>query len=176
VQSSSIEVRAALATDAQFIAEMLAQAVFWRPEQAQGTVQDVLSTPELAHYIDGWPRPGDIGVIASDKGQPVGAAWLRTMPASDPGYGFVDESIPELGMGVLASARGVGVGSRLLAAIIDAARSREITAISLSVERDNAAARRLYNRFGFQPVDEVGGSFTMMLALPRASGEGAGNG
>jgi hypothetical protein len=83
VQSSPIEVRAALETDVQFIAEMLVQAAFWRPEQAQGTVQDVLGTPELAHYIEGWPRPGDIGVIASDKGQPVGAAWLRTMPASD---------------------------------------------------------------------------------------------
>lgn len=147
---------------------MLVAAAFWRPDGPSGSVAEVLSQPELAHYVVGWPRPGDLGVLALDGQQPVGAAWVRLLSESDPGYGFVDAATPELSMGVLQAWRGRGVGSRLLDALIVAAREQGLTSLSLSVERDNYA-RRLYERVGFRQVDEVGGALTMLLQLPRPS-------
>ena len=128
-----------------------------------GDVQSVLARPELAHYVSGWPRPGDPGVVAED-GPPAGAAWLRLLPEHDRGYGFVDVEMPELSIGVVRTHRGRGIGSLLLKALIVSARAQRHAALSLSVEPDNPA-RRLYERCGFQVVGAVDGSLTMMLVL-----------
>ena len=126
-------------------------------------LRDILHNPDIAHYVLGWPRAGDIGVVAAD-GDPVGAAWLRFFAPTDPGFGFVADTIPELSIGVVRPRRGQGVGGRLLDALLTAAGAAGIDAVSLSVERDNPA-RRLYERLGFRPVGAVGGSMTMLLRL-----------
>ncbi len=158
-----VHVRPASPADVSFLAEMLVAAAFWRPDGMTGSVQDVRKQPELAHYVLGWPRAGDLGVIAED-GQLVGAAWLRFLPEHDPGYGFVDAATPELSIGVVPASRGHGVGSSLLAALVAAAREHSLAALSLSVEPDNRA-RHLYERFGSQEVGTEGGSLTMLLRL-----------
>ena len=158
-----VEIRAAEAADGPFLAEMLAAAAFWRPGGPDGSVADVMGQPELAHYVTGWPQPSDRGVVAVDE-NPVGAAWFRFLPASDPGFGFVDAETPEVGMGVMLSRRGQGIGSRLLRSLVAQARGDGLATLSLSVERDNYA-RRLYERVGFRTIGTVGGSFTMLLRL-----------
>ena len=145
---------------------MLVVAAYWRPGQLAGSVEDVHSQPELAHYVSGWPRVGDFGVVALDEKQAVGAAWARWFSEDDPGYGFVDAATPEVSMGVLEGSRGRGIGARLLEELITAALERDLDSLSLSVEPDNFA-RRLYERVGFRRVGEVGGSLTMLLQLHR---------
>ena len=149
--------------DGPFLCEMLVAAAFWRPDALVASVDEVMGRPELAHYVTDWPRRGDLGVIA-EKERPVGAAWLRVFSEDDPGYGFVDDQTPELSMGVVPQWRGHGLGADLLGAVIADAADAGLAAISLSVERDNYAAR-LYERFGFRRVSEAGGSFTMLLHL-----------
>lgn len=161
-----IIVRRADASDADFLADMLVAAAFWRPDEPSGSVTEVLSQAQLAHYVVGWPRPGDLGVIALAGQQSVGAAWVRLLPESDPGYGFVDAATPEMSMGVVRAWRGRGIGSRLLDALIASAREQGLASLSLSVEPDNHA-RILYERAGFRQVDEVSGSLTMFLRLQR---------
>ncbi|MGB5952569.1 MAG: GNAT family N-acetyltransferase [Ornithinimicrobium sp.] len=157
-------VRPAVASDADFLAQMLVAAAFWRSGGPAGSVREVLGQPQLAHYVASWPRADDLGVIALDGEQPVGAAWARFFPDSDPGYGFVDTAIPEVSMGVVSAWRGRGVGSLLLEALITAGREQGVKALSLSVESDNYA-RHLYERVGFRAVREVRGSLTMLLRL-----------
>ena len=53
------------------------------------------------------------------------------------------------GMATLAEARGRGAGRGVLAALAGWARSQAADGLYLQVERDNAAARRLYERAGF---------------------------
>jgi len=52
--------------DDDFLAEMLVAAACWRLDGPLGDVHSVLTRPELAHYVSGWPRPGDLGVVAED--------------------------------------------------------------------------------------------------------------
>ena len=79
----------------------------------------------------------------------MGAAWLRFLPAADPGYGFVAPDVPELTIGVARDWRGRGVGRALLRALAGQARSAGIRRISLSVERKNFA-QKLYLSEGYR--------------------------
>jgi GNAT superfamily N-acetyltransferase len=157
----SVTLRGADAADGPFLIEMLVEAAFWRPEGPRGDAQDVLADPELAHYVSGWPRHGDLGVVAEEDERPVGAAWLRFFSSDSPGYGFVDAGTPELSMGVRGDRRGRGVGSKLLAELLTRARAAGIERVSLSVELDNFACH-LYERAGFVPAARSRGSVTML--------------
>jgi GNAT superfamily N-acetyltransferase len=156
-------VRAATSQDATFLQEMLTIAANWRPGSPVRPVAEVIREPVLAHYVIGWPRHGDFGFVA-EMDHPVGAAWCRLFPAHDPGYGFVDEATPEVSIGVSAEARGRGIGTSLLTALVREAGRRGLTALSLSVEPDNPAIR-LYERLGFQIVDQLAGAVTMTLSV-----------
>lgn len=160
----TVNVRDATAADAPFLAEMLLLAAYWRHDVPPAPVDEVFAAPDLAHYVVGWPRPGDAGVVAESDRHPVGATWWRCLTADDPGYGFVAADIPELTIGVLRPWRGRGVGSLLIRSLVHRARDAGLTALSLSVERDNAAAR-LYERLGFRTVRADAGAFTMLLRL-----------
>ena len=150
--STGYIIRPAAASDAGFLADMLVAAVNWSTEWRPKSPDRILSAPGTAHYLAGWPRDTDLGVLAEADGQPVGAAWLRFLPATDTGYGFVAADVPELTIGVAAGWRGQGVGRALLRAIAGQARARGIARISLSVERKNYA-QRLYLSEGYRIVD-----------------------
>ncbi|KAM3559646.1 hypothetical protein MY1884_003355 [Beauveria asiatica] len=60
-------------------------------------------------------------------------------------------------MGVVPAWAGKGVGSRLLAAVLDAARADGTNTIWLEVITDNTPAIKLYSRYGFQPVRALAG-------------------
>ena len=129
---------------------MLDAAVNWDGARPAVTVGEV----DVAHYVGGWPRDGDAGVVAYDAdGAPVGAAWYRFFRHDDHGYGFVDESVPEVSIAVDRAWRGRGIGTDLLRALAETARRRGIDALSLSVERANPA-RALYEREGYVVVDD----------------------
>jgi GNAT superfamily N-acetyltransferase len=154
--------RAAQPEDAAFLAEMLVEAVAWRPGTPRPTTAHVLASPD-GHYLAGWPRIGDCGVVA-ELDAPIGAAWCRLLPADDPGYGFVNPETPEVTIGVVASHRGTGVGRMLLTALTESARSNGYRAMSLSVEEDNYACR-LYEAVGFRTVGRVENAQTMVIEL-----------
>lgn len=160
-----IVLREAVPADAGFLGDMLVEAVNWLPGRDFDRGR-VLADPGSAHYVAGWMRAGDLGTVAEDAGTPVGAAWLRLLPADDPGYGFVATDVPELSMAVAASHRRRGIGRRLLRATVARARAAGHPAVSLSVERGNPA-RDLYRAEGFQVVRPDPGADTMQLTLQR---------
>ena len=105
-----------------------------------------------ARYVKGWGRPGDTVLIAVDDAFPVGAAWYRLFRRDLPGYGFVDEETPELAIAVVPSRRGRGIGEALIEALCERARDDGYHALSLSVERGNAALVAFYEEHGFAIV------------------------
>jgi ribosomal protein S18 acetylase RimI-like enzyme len=106
-------------------------------------------------------------VIAELEGEPIGAAWYRLFTAADPGFGFVDERSPELGIAVGPLHRRTGVGTALLEALIERARTEGYPALSLSVAPSNRS-RMMYERAGFERVGENHGAWTMRLDLTAA--------
>jgi ribosomal protein S18 acetylase RimI-like enzyme len=162
-------VRPASARDAEFLWRILLTAYNWNGEQ-RFTIEQLIADPHAARYLLDWPRRGDFGVVAeTDAGEPVGAAWARCLPESEPGYGFVAPDVPELSLGVLPGHRGRGHGRVLMEALIRAAAEgpAPIARLSLSVEDGNPAVR-LYNSLGFTRVGRNGDSDTMVLNVrPR---------
>jgi ribosomal protein S18 acetylase RimI-like enzyme len=159
-------VRRAAAGDRPLLERMLAAAADWRPGTAVRAADEILAVAALARYVAGWPRLGDVGFVAED-GVAIGAAWWRLFTRADAGYGFVDEDVPELSIGVAPGWRRRGVGTRLLRALIAEARRSGLRGLSLSVELDNPAVG-LYERLGFSTVGVNGGALTMALWLSSA--------
>ena len=139
-------------------------AMNWR-DNGVWDADSVLADPAVAHYVTDWMRRGDAGVIAVEGGVPAGAAWWRHFTRHDPGYGYVADDVPEVGMAVLPSFRRKGIAGAVLDALIDRAREESLRAVSLSVEDGNLVARSLYERRGFISVGRVGESDTMLLTI-----------
>jgi len=160
--SSKITFRLADSQDQAFLTEMLLEAVNW--SEVRLSREEVEADPQLARYVEGWPRRGDIGVIAVADERPAGAAWLRFLNAADPGYGYVTDDIPELSMAVVASYRRRGIGRAVFRKIATQAQSRGIEAISLSVE-DGNPAELLYTSEGYQRHRRDSTSITLVKTL-----------
>lgn len=140
---------------------MLYEAVYTPPGLPRPD-RSILTLPAIAHYLKGWGRQGDHGLIAfAPGGQPAGAAWYRLFPAIDRGYGFVAADVPELTAAVAPEFRGQGIGTMLLEHLQAEAKRAGFRGLSLSVDPFNAAAR-LYERLGFQAVGTEGSSLTML--------------
>lgn len=153
--------------DEEFICEMLAEAVAWRPNAARQGIAEILANPDLALYVEGWGRPNDVGFIAEQNRRPVGAAWRRSFTTDRQGYGFISPEVPELTIAVRQAMRGLGVGSALLHALLDEARQAQCAALSLSVEEENPAID-LYERLGFARVGRVQNAWTLRLDINPA--------
>ena len=103
-------------------------------------------------------------MIAELDGDPVGAAWYRLFTEEEPGWGFVDEKTPELGIAVVPLHRRRGIGETLLRALMVQAREDGFQALSLSVAAHNRS-RMMYERAGFERVSEDGESWVMRADL-----------
>ena len=143
--------------DVTFMRSMLAHAYGWRVNQLEAEIP-------LTRYVDNWGREGDIALVATEKGHPVWAAWLRIFSADAPGYGFVDEQTPEVTISIVPSRRGHGLGQELMDALLAAAREAGHAAVSLSVEADSPAVG-FYERNGFTRVGESEGGLVMQRDL-----------
>ena len=143
--------------DVRFLKDMLRHAFYWR---SGGAVED----SSLWRYVAGWGRRGDSAVIALEGGFPIGAAWYRMFSREEPGLGFVDERTPEVAIAVVPSRRGHGIGSELLDALIALAKEHGYEGLSLSVA-DASPAMHVFEKHGFEKVEQADGSWTMRLNL-----------
>ena len=152
--------------DQDFLWEMLYQAIYHAPGSLPP--RELVNTAELSRYVEGWGRTGDLGfaaLITAGETRAVGAAWLRLFARAAPGYAYLDDVIPELSIALLPAYRGHGIGGQLMIRLIEAARA-SYPAISLSVSPGNPA-RHLYERCGFQTIEQRGDSLVMQLILKQ---------
>ncbi len=156
-----MNIRPVTKEDAEFLKKMLYEAARWNPDWPREPIDDVLGEPILRRYHQGWGREGDGGVIGEIEGERVGAAWWRIFSTEEPGYGFVDEKTPELSIAVVPLHRRKGLGETLLRAALLEAREAGFQTISLSVAAHNRS-RMMYQRVGFEKVEERGDSWTMI--------------
>ncbi len=116
------------------------------------TRDDVMVRPDLARYTEIVPSRGDFGLVAECEAQSVAVAWALYLPAEEPGYGWVDPTIPEFCVWVAPDLRGRGIGRMLVGRLLDEARARGVRRVSLSVDARNVRAKWLYLALGFVPI------------------------
>lgn len=75
----------------------------------------------------------------------VVVGWCDVLPT----HGQARSHVGTLGIGLVPSARHLGIGARLMQAAIDAAWAAGLTRIELTVRVDNENAKALYERLGF---------------------------
>jgi GNAT superfamily N-acetyltransferase len=146
-------IRQAEAEDRGFVIEMARLAC---------TLEDrPLPAPDAPEVLACLPLAMDAAIIATnDDERPLGAAWwhlheppLVMTPTGSP--------LPELTMAVAENARGQGVGTALLEAVVGNAAAH-FDAIALNVHLRNPAAR-LYTRTGFRVAGKGRGWFGVAM-------------
>ena len=105
--------------------------LFGSESWSRQSYQDELDDTELRHYL-----------VAERDGQVVGSAGLLS----------IGETAQILTVGVLPTARRQGIGERLVQALVAEAARRLAAEILLEVRMDNAAARQLYAKLGFEVI------------------------
>lgn len=152
-------------TELPLLEDLLYEAL-WQPDPAQRLPRGVVQTPALRPYVEAFgSREGDCCLVAEVGSEVVGAAWCRVMH----GFGWTGERIPELAVALYPLFRRRGFGTRLLRALLEELSGRGFQAVSLSVQRDNPAAR-LYLRLGFRTVAEHDGEWVMRCELGERTG------
>lgn len=135
-----------------------------RPEDLDPLVVAVGEGEYFAHHM-ARPETGTL-LVAREGRDPLGAAFLAHRFA-DPDLAERLPGTPVLDQVQVAPARrGEGIGTALIAAVEDLARSQGYGSIALLVESDNPDAKRLYERLKYEdwgngPV----GTCHMMLKL-----------
>jgi len=109
-----------------------------------------------AEAIAGY-RGRDVYLVAWDGERAVAYGMLRGW---DEGF-----AVPALGVAVVATAVGRGLGQAMMAALHREARRRGSTAVRLRVHPDNVRARRLYALVGYREVGVERGEIVMTLSL-----------
>lgn len=157
------KIRPLTAAHQSLLWEMLYLSLFV-PEGKAPFERSILDQPDISKYVRDWGRAHDFGCVSVDENsRPLGAIWLRLFAEEKKGYGYVDDSTPELGMAVFPEYRGRGIGTSLLTRLIETPPA-DYKQISLSVARGNPALR-LYKRFGFEVVAADENSLTMLKKL-----------
>ena len=164
----TIGYRAATENDRSVLWSMLVHAAYVA-EDGRDRVEEVQRDPALARYVDGWPRVGDVGVVAHAGGVAIGAAWLRLLVGDDQrSPAFVDERTPEIAVAVTPGTEGRGVGTRLLTELL-ARADAQYEQTTLNARADNPAVR-LYERLGFLTIGVIVnrvGSESVKMVRPR---------
>ncbi len=176
-----VHLRLALATDAGLLRDLLTAG--------PGSVPD---DRQVTRRTDGWPRPGDFGLVALSTTEesgwrpvPVGAAWFR--PAEEQGGGRpggggqtgdtgdrVGEQAggtAELTVAVVPAHRGRGVGTQLLGPLLRAARAEGVGRLTARVPATAPAGTRAWLRRhgGFRDQPDGAGPYgagQLSLDLP----------
>lgn len=106
------------------------------PAQRRAAIHPLLSgSPYGSVYLIG-PQRAPIGYVA------VTFTWSLE-------YGGLDAALDEVYL--RPGVRGRGIASEVVSAICKRLFEAGVQLIDLEVDRDNAAARRLYQRMGFEP-------------------------
>lgn len=158
-----MEIRPIAESEHEFLFDLVYEAAYIH-EGMERPPKSFVHEPHVSRYVENFGREGDIAFVLVNESELVGGIWCRLFSEECSGYGFVDESIPELGMAVFDPHRGQGSGTKLMHTLIESLRVAGFARVSLSVDKRNPALR-LYERFGFEVVREKGNAITMVKIL-----------
>jgi ribosomal protein S18 acetylase RimI-like enzyme len=153
-----VTIRQAAIEDIPFLRAMMREALLASPTFLAFQDARAIEQAEEADWTRWREHPGPAFVAEDATTQKVGAIRLRPHTASE-GQGW------QIGMGVESSARGQGVGYRLIERAILYARQTHSDYLNLLVDPANLPAIALYRRVGFRDIGEREHVLEMRLPL-----------
>ena len=140
--------------------DFLYEAIFL-PEGVEPPERSIVELPELRIYYEGFGTgKADLCVVAEADGRIVGAAWTRLMKD----YGYVDNETPSFAISLYRKYRGLGIGTKLMLAMLAKLREKGFARASLAVQKANYAVR-MYEKVGFRIVSENAEEYIMVCDL-----------
>ena len=136
---NGLSVRALCVSDAEAVTELMNL-----PGYRAGTLRPPFQSIDAVRKRMENPSPGAINLIVELDGKLVANGGMNRFEGRR-------QHAASLGMGVHDDFTGRGIGTFLMAAMLDAADNwHDIKRIELTVYTDNDAAIRLYEKFGFE--------------------------
>ena len=124
--------------------DFLYEAIFQKDEKNL-LPKKIIEMPEIRIYIEKKKKKqDDYCLCAVVNGRVVGAVWVRIIE----GFGCVDDQTPELAIALYKEYRRLGIGSRLMAEMLNLLKEKGYRKTSLSVQKDNYAAQ-MYLKMGY---------------------------
>ena len=131
------------------------------PKGMPAPPKSIINQPELQVYItDFGKKKDDIGLVAEVDKKVVGAVWVRIMDD----YGHIDNDTPSFAISLYKDYRGFGIGTDLMKEMLRILKERGYKQASLAVQKANYAVR-MYQKTGFEIVDENGEEYIMLCRL-----------
>jgi GNAT superfamily N-acetyltransferase len=122
-----------------------------REEDLEGLEWFGMFTPHRKLIREAFERQerGEVVMLVAEvNGFPAAQAWVDLARKAVLSVGYL------WAVRVLPAFQGKGIGTRLLAAAEEVVRARGLAAVEIGVEKDNPAARRLYERVGYHVARE----------------------
>jgi ribosomal protein S18 acetylase RimI-like enzyme len=137
--TASVTIRHAILHDLETVLQMMEDfyAIERYPFNKPGSRRNLELFIENSQYGKLW--------VMEDTGQPIGYAALTLGFSFE--YGGLTAFLDELYL--VPAYRKLGLGKQMITWVLEQARKMGIQSVHLEVERHNAAARRLYDTFGF---------------------------
>ncbi|WP_063759682.1 GNAT family N-acetyltransferase [Kitasatospora sp. NRRL B-11411] len=175
---ADVHLRLALTTDAGLLRDLLTAGAGGAPDNSDNS--DGADSRQVARRADGWPRPGDFGLVALSTTEesgwqpvPIGAAWFRHTgeqsggrPGGDGNDGEQVGSTAELTVVLVPAHRGRGVGAQLLGPLLRAARAEGVGRLTARVPSTAPAGTRAWLRRhgGFRDLPDGAGQLGLDLS------------
>ena len=154
------KIRKILEGEVSLLHDFLYEAIFV-PEGMLAPPKSIINQPELQVYItDFGKKKDDIGLVAEVDKKVVGAVWVRIMDD----YGHIDNETPSFAISLYKDYRGFGIGNDLMKEMLRILKDRGYKQASLAVQKANYAVR-MYQKTGFEIVDENGEEYIMLCRL-----------
>ena len=140
--------------------DFLYEAIFI-PEGAASPPKSIVKNEDLQVYVRDFGLSSDDNcLVAEADGKIVGMIWSRIMKD----YGHIDDDTLSLAISLYKEYRNKGIGTELLRQMILLLRQAGYKKISLSVQKENYAAK-MYFKAGFSVLKEIQNEYIMVLNL-----------
>ncbi|WP_235298842.1 GNAT family N-acetyltransferase [Portibacter marinus] len=157
----NITIRPLRTSNIEFLREMIVRSFSISNELFTSSKID---ENDVVRYYENWDSKKEIGYIARYEDKDIGAIWCRKLPYYNQGFGYVEDHIPEMGIGVYYEYRGRGIGQMLMDHLFTRLKHMGEYAISVFVVNDSPA-KRAYLKNGFNPIRRDDNRIVMLKKL-----------
>lgn len=159
-----IHIRELRADELHLLEDFLYEAIF-QPQGAELLTREIIKTPAIWTYIDKFKsKQDDYCLVAENNKKVMGAVWVRILTDDVKGYGNIDSETPEFAISLFPEYRNMGIGTKLMQAMILYLKEKGYKKASLSVDKQNYATK-MYKNIGFEIIEENEHDYLMILQL-----------